>query len=240
MSGLPDIEILYLDNHLVAVYKPFGALTQPDRTGHISLLDQTRRWLKVRFNKPGNVFLGLAHRLDRPVAGVVLFARTSKAAARLAEQFREKTIRKIYRAVVVGTPEKKQETLVAYLKKGKSLKATVYPRPTEGAKRAELSYSVVESFEGGCILEVMPRTGRFHQIRAQLAFMGHPVVGDVKYRAPYPLPEKQIALYSHKLIFRHPVTQKETTVESPQPKGWPFMSEANLAERYSVFIDRPE
>lgn len=223
MIPSPGRKPLYLDNHLIAVYKPFGMLTQSDRTGAPSLLDQTKSWIKTEFDKPGNVFLGLLHRLDRPVAGVVLFARTSKAAARLSQQFREKSVRKIYRAAVMGTPEKKHEELTAYLKKGKSLKSTVYPRPTKGAQRAELTYTVVESLPTGCVLEIVLRTGRFHQIRAQLAFTGHPIIGDVKYGAPHPLPERQVALYAHKLGFRHPVSKKEIVIESPTPPGWPFI-----------------
>ncbi|MFQ5673940.1 MAG: RluA family pseudouridine synthase [Nitrospinales bacterium] len=219
--SLPDLEILYLDNHLIAVYKPFGMLTQGDRSGAPSLFDLTKSHIKKEFAKPGRVFLGLLHRLDRPVAGVVLFARTSKAAGRLSQQFREKTVQKIYRAAVLGIPENKQGELTAYLKKERNLKATVYPRPTKDARQARLAYRVLDSLPGGCVLEVIPHTGRFHQIRAQLAFLGHPIIGDVKYRAPHPLPGRRIALYAQKLVFRHPVSGGETSVESPEPPDWP-------------------
>jgi len=217
----PDLDILYLDNHLIAVYKPFGMLTQGDRSGVPSLLDLTRDWVKREFNKPGQAFLGLLHRLDRPVAGVVLFARTSKAASRLSRQFRENTVQKIYRAAVLGVPENRQGELTAYLKKERSLKATVFPRPTKDARESRLAYRVLTSLPGGCVLEVIPHTGRFHQIRAQLSFLGHPIIGDVKYRAPHPLPDHRIALYAQKLIFRHPVSGDETSVESPEPPDWP-------------------
>lgn len=223
-STAPSIDILYIDNHLVAVYKPFGIPTQADNQGSASMLDLTREWIKNEFAKPGKAFLGMVHRLDQPVAGVVLFARTSKAAARISAQFREKTVQKIYRAAVVGVPGNPRGELVFYLKKGKSYKATVFPRPAPDAQRAELTYRMIESFEWGSVLEVIPATGRFHQIRAQLAFIGHPIIGDVKYGAPEPLPERHIALYAQKLIFRHPVTNEETTIESPEPPGWPFFA----------------
>ena len=221
MTSPPEIKILYLDNHLIAVYKPFGMLTQADRSGAPSLFDLTKSRLKRQFGKPGNVYLGLLHRLDRAVAGVVLFARTSKAAGRLSRQFREHSVRKIYRAAVLGTPENRQGELTAYLKKERSLKATVYPRPAKGARQARLTYRVLASFAGGCVLEVIPHTGRFHQIRAQLSFLGHPILGDVKYHAPRPLAGRRIALYAQKLVFRHPVSGEETVVESPEPPDWP-------------------
>ena len=139
----PALDILYLDNHLIAVLKPAGLLTQTDHTGDDSLVEKVRQWIRDECNKPGNIFLGLVHRLDRNVSGVVLFARTSKAASRLSRQFREGTPTKIYRAIVHGTLKEKQATLIHYLRKEKSLKATVFPRETPSAKRAELSYEVI-------------------------------------------------------------------------------------------------
>jgi 23S rRNA pseudouridine1911/1915/1917 synthase len=220
---LATLQILYIDNHLIAVNKPFGMLTQADHTRADALLDLTREWIKNEFNKPGNAFLGLLHRLDQPVAGVVLFARTSKGASRLSEQFRERSTRKIYLAAVEKIVREPQGTLAGYISKGKNLKATVYPRPTPGAKEAELHYRVLESRTDSSILEVEPLTGRFHQIRAQLSFMGHPIIGDVKYGAAHPLPERQIALFAQKLIFAHPITKEEVIIEAPLPPGWPFL-----------------
>ncbi len=205
------------------MYKPPGLATQADTKGGPSLLDQTKQWIKIEHNKPGNVFLGLVHRLDKPVSGVVLFAKTSKAAARLSEQFRERTTQKIYRAVICGTPLEAEGCLVHYLRKENSLKATIFPRPTPGAKKSVLSYALIENLSNACILEVTLETGRFHQIRAQLAFMGNPILGDIKYGAPYPLPDRQIALYAQKLVVKHPVSQDEITLESPPPPGWPFV-----------------
>jgi len=216
----PIDRIIYIDNHLIAVTKPAGLLTQPDRNTDESLIDQTRQWIKEKYNKPNNIFLGLVHRLDRNVSGVVLFARTSKAASRLSKQFREGTPKKHYRAIVLGKLKEEHTTLVHYLRKEKSLRATVFPRETPTAKRSELSYEVINSLEKKSLLEVSLSTGRFHQIRAQMAFIGHPIIGDVKYGAPEPLPNQEIALYAHKLVFSHPVSNEEITLTAPEPKTW--------------------
>jgi len=216
----PIDRIIFIDNHLIAVTKPAGLLTQPDRNTDESLIDQTRQWIKEKYNKPNNIFLGLVHRLDRNVSGVVLFARTSKAASRLSKQFREGTPKKLYRAIVLGKLKEEHTTLVHYLRKEKSLRATVFPRETPTAKRSELSYEVINSLENKSLLEVSLSTGRFHQIRAQMAFIGHPIIGDVKYGAPEPLPNQEIALYAHKLVFSHPVSNEEITLTAPEPKTW--------------------
>ena len=216
----PIDRIIFIDNHLIAVTKPAGLLTQPDRNTDESLIDQTRQWIKEKYNKPNNIFLGLVHRLDRNVSGVVLFARTSKAASRLSKQFREGIPKKQYRAIVLGKLKEEHTTLVHYLRKEKSLRATVFPRETPTAKRTELSYEVINSLEKKSLLEVSLSTGRFHQIRAQMAFIGHPIIGDVKYGAPEPLPNQEIALYAHKLVFSHPVSNEEITLTAPEPKTW--------------------
>lgn len=221
------LKILYQDNHLIAVYKPPGLATQADTKGGHSLLDQTKQWIKTEHNKPGKVFLGLVHRLDKPVSGVVLFAKTSKAASRLSEQFRERRTKKIYRAIIHGTPIQANGSLVHYLRKENSLKATVFPRPAPGAKKSVLSYTLLENLPNASILEVTLETGRFHQIRAQLAFMGNPILGDTKYGAPSSLPDRQIALYAQKLVVKHPISQDEITLESPPPPGWPFVENGN-------------
>jgi 23S rRNA pseudouridine1911/1915/1917 synthase len=221
-DAIPDLEVLYTDSHLLAVNKPAGVPVQPDLTGDPALLDIAKAWLKKEYNKPGNVYLGLLHRLDRPVAGVVLFARTSKAAARLSKQFRERIPKKMYRVVVHGCPNPENGELTHYLRKEKTRKATVFTRETEGAKQADLRYEVLERLENASILEVTLQTGRFHQIRAQLAFVGHPVLGDKKYGAAKALPQKQIALYASSLTVRHPINKKEMVFTSPPPEGWPF------------------
>jgi 23S rRNA pseudouridine1911/1915/1917 synthase len=216
---------LFLDNHLIAIYKPFGIPVQPDKSNQISLLDLTKEWIKYKFHKPGNVFLGLLHRLDQPVAGIVLFARTTKAASRLSAQFRENSIKKYYQASVLSPPKQSEGVLIHYLRKEKTLKATVFPRETEGAKHAELSYRTLKSTPNGSILEVQLKTGRFHQIRSQLSFIGSPIIGDVKYGAPFQLAEKKIGLIAYKLIFKHPITKEPIEIQSPIPRDWPFWKE---------------
>jgi 23S rRNA pseudouridine1911/1915/1917 synthase len=213
--------ILYLDNHLIAVCKPAGVLTQADDSGDESLMDQVKAWIKVEFNKPGNVFLGLIHRLDRNVSGVVLFARTSKGASRLSEQFRDKTTEKFYRAIVEGKLEHEQASLSHHLRKERTLKSTVFQRPGKDTQHAELEYKTLKNYESTRLLEIKLHTGRFHQIRAQLAFIGHPILGDKKYGAKTPLPERQIALYAQRLIFKHPISKEKVCVESPPPPFWP-------------------
>jgi 23S rRNA pseudouridine1911/1915/1917 synthase len=213
--------ILYLDNHLIAVCKPAGVLTQADDSGDESLMDHVKAWIKTEFNKPGNVFLGLIHRLDRNVSGVVLFARTSKGASRLSEQFRDKTTEKFYRAIVEGKPEPEQASLSHHLRKEKSLKSTVFQRAGKDTQHAKLEYKTLKSYDSNRLLEIKLHTGRFHQIRAQLAFIGHPILGDKKYGAVTTLPERQIALYAHRLIFKHPISKEKVCVESPPPPFWP-------------------
>ena len=213
--------ILYLDSHLIAVCKPAGMLTQADESGDESLMDQVKAWIKTEFNKPGNVFLGLIHRLDRNVSGVLLFARTSKGASRLSEQFRDKTTEKFYRAIVEGQPEQEQASLYHHLRKEKTLKSTVFRRPGKDTQHAELEYKTLKIYASTRLLEIKLHTGRFHQIRAQLAFIGHPILGDKKYGAKTPLPKRQIALYAHRLIFKHPISKEKVCIESPPPPFWP-------------------
>ena len=212
-----DLSILYLDNHLIAVCKPPGLLTQPNDSGSESLMGQVKKWIKLEYNKPGNVFLGLVHRLDRNVSGVVLFARTSKAASRLSEQFRKKTIHKVYHTIVEGSPSANRTTLVHYLRKEKSMKSTVFNRPEKGTQQSELEYIILENRKTFSLLEVRLRTGRFHQIRAQLSFIGHPILGDKKYGSIITLPDRQIALYAYQLFFEHPISKEEVCVEAPPP-----------------------
>lgn len=221
MSNPPDPPILYIDNHLIAVFKPAGMLTQGDDSSEVSLMDQVKDWIKTEYKKPGKVFLGLVHRLDRPVSGVVVFARTSKGASRLSEQFRQKTTKKIYQALVEGAPQPRHASLTHYLRKEKSLKATVFPRPTPNAKEALLDYQVIENFSATSLLDIQLHTGRFHQIRAQLSFIGHPIVGDKKYGASSALPEGRIALHARRMTFNHPISKEEIVIDCPLPQDWP-------------------
>jgi len=221
LFNLPKLDIRYLDNHLIAVCKPAGMLTQSDEFGEASLMDMVKGWIKTEYKKPGKVFLGLVHRLDRNVSGVVMFARTSKGASRISEQFRQKTTKKIYRALVEGTPEPQQESLRHYLRKEKSLKATVFPRVTINAKEALLDYEVIETFADTSLIEIRLHTGRFHQIRAQLSVIGHPIVGDKKYGASSALPVERIALHAQSMTLKHPTSKEEIVIDCPLPEDWP-------------------
>ncbi len=204
------LKVLYEDNHLIAVYKPAGILVQGDETGDTSLMDEIKVYLKEKYEKTGNVFLGLLHRLDRPVSGIVLFAKTSKGASRLSEQFRVHSIKKIYQAVVEGSPKIPAQTLVHYLKKDEERNfVTVFDQEVRDSKRAELVYKVIQSNDKSSLLEIELKTGRPHQIRTQLAHIGHPIVGDVKYGAKKPLCDKSIALRAIQLEFLLPTKEEK-------------------------------
>ena len=247
------LEILYEDNHIIAVYKPAGMLVQGDHSGDPTLIDEVKYFIKQRDHKPGKVFLGLLHRLDRPVSGIVLFAKTSKGAARISEQFRNHTIEKIYHALVIGMPQEKSARLVHYLKKDADQNVVyAYTAPTEGAREAVLAYDVVDDSQntknppsplrrgarparnasrseagGGevqsrafTLLKIRLETGRPHQIRAQLAAIGHPVLGDVKYGAPAQLPDRSLALCATELRFRLATKDETETITIQHPKDW--------------------
>lgn len=215
------VKVLYEDNHLIVVYKSAGVLAQGDKTGDQCLMDQVKQYLREKYNKPGNIFLGLVHRLDRPVQGIVLLAKTSKGAARLSEQFRDQTVEKIYHALVVGQLPQSQGLLMHFLKKDEaSNKTTVYEREIAGSKRAELAYEVIRSGVTHSLLKIRLGTGRGHQIRAQLAAMGCPIVGDVKYGAPEPLPDKSVALAATSLEFQLATHSHRQRVEVDIPREW--------------------
>lgn len=214
------LTVLYEDNHCIAVVKPARVLTAGDRTGDVSLLDQVKDYLKEKYRKPGNVFAGVVHRLDRPVSGVVLFARTSKAAARLSQQFREGTVRKVYRAVVAGTLSQTSGEFVDWLLKNEETNTVRrVPARTPGARESRLRYRRLKSGRGLTLLEVVPVTGRSHQIRVQLAARGHPICGDRKYGSKYPL-QGTIALHAAELTFEHPTRHEPVTVAAPDPPAW--------------------
>jgi len=215
------LNVLYEDNHLIVVEKLAGMLVQGDKTGDLSLMDEVKKYLKEKYKKPGNVFLGLVHRLDRPVGGVVLFAKTSKGASRLSAQFRERSVEKYYFAVVVGKTKEASGTIVSFLKKDeKKNTVEVFDYEVAGAKQAELFWDVKKVGAKNTLLKIKLGTGRAHQIRAQLASIGHPVLGDIKYGASEPLPDKSIALFSASLSFSTATGEKSETVELPWPKVW--------------------
>lgn len=221
----PDgaLPVLYEDNHLLAVAKPAGMLTQADRTGDADALEIARADVKARHGKPGNVFLGLVHRLDRPVSGVLLFARTSKAAARLADAFRTRRVTKRYLAVVEGTPRgatDEWQTHEARLTYGPTGTARVAAPGTPDAVRASLAWRALAAHSGRTLVEVDLHTGRKHQIRAQLAALGAPVVGDLRYGAPAPLADgRGIALHAARLVVPHPTRDEHVELAAAPPWG---------------------
>lgn len=219
-----DLKILFEDNHLIAVNKPAGILVQGDETGDTPLSEVVKEYVKHRYNKPGDVFLGTIHRLDRPVSGVILFARTSKALERMNGLFATRDVEKTYWALVNTRPEPLADTLVHYLVKdhehnitrayttAKNMKNEVKP------KRAELTYELVAEIGSHYMLEVKPTTGRSHQIRAQLSKVGYPIRGDLKYGSATAFDNASIALHAHSITFVHPVTKESVTIDAPAPK----------------------
>ena len=215
------ISILYEDNHSIVVHKPAGMLTQGDATGDVSIMDEVKEYLKTTYHKPGNVFLGLVHRLDRPVEGVVVFGKTSKGAARLSEQFRAHSVRKIYQAVVHGALTQQTGALKHYILKNKATNVvSVFEAAQVGAFDAKLRYRVLQSNGRYSFLEIELDTGRPHQIRAQLAHIGHPIVGDLKYGSPEKPRDGAIALAAVRLTFTLPTQAKEKTVAIATPLWW--------------------
>lgn len=212
--------VLYEDNHCLALWKPPRMPVVADRSGDPSLLDRAKEYVKKKYGKPGGVYLGVVHRLDRPVSGVVLFARTSKAARRLTEQFRERAVRKVYWAVVEGKPRHREGELTHWLVKDRRRNIVkAYPEARAGARLAHLRYRVLASAEGLALLEIEPETGRPHQIRVQLAEAGHPIVGDVKYGARRRF-GNAVALHARELTFRHPTSGHEVAIIAPLPRSW--------------------
>ncbi|MEL6253972.1 MAG: RluA family pseudouridine synthase [Bacteroidota bacterium] len=215
--------ILYEDNHLVAVNKPFGMPSQGDATGDESVFDWVKEYIRVTYNKPGNVYTALLHRLDRPAGGVLLLAKTSKAAARMSKQFQEKKPQKKYYAITERIPDQKSGDLKHFLKqiKGKNI-MRAFHKPVHAAKESDLSFKVLKEKEGRALIEVQLKTGRKHQIRVQLASIGAVIVGDVKYGKSKFLPDRSIALLAKELSFVHPTTKEEIKIEAPLPDTEPW------------------
>jgi 23S rRNA pseudouridine1911/1915/1917 synthase len=218
----PEWPVLYEDNHLLALYKPAGLLVQGDQTGEPSLLDLGKAWLKDRCNKPGEVFLGLVHRLDRPVAGVLLFCRTSKAARRISEQFRLGKVKKYYLAVLEGKLNSESGRLVHQIERYDHRSSRIVSNPTSLSQEARLTYELLDTRGARSLVQVILETGRHHQIRLQMAQIGHPILGDLRYGASAPLPQKQIALLARQLVVTHPVRKDELDLQSPLPREWPW------------------
>ncbi|MGB0772994.1 MAG: RluA family pseudouridine synthase [Flavobacteriaceae bacterium] len=211
------LSVIYEDNHILVVNKTAGLLVQGDKTGDKSLLDLAKKYIKDKYQKPGEVFLGLVHRLDRPTTGVIVLARTSKALSRLSQQFKERIPKKIYRAVVSGTPEPKA-TLEHYLRKNSSKnKSFHYPKNTPNTKKAILHYRSVKQLKSYHVLDIELETGRHHQIRAQLAAVGLHIKGDLKYGAKRPNKNGSIHLHARSLTLIHPTKKEEMTFLAPTP-----------------------
>lgn len=222
MSLKKRFEILYEDNHILIVVKPPNMLTQGDHTGDEDLLTALKEDIKDRYNKPGNVFLGLVHRLDRPVGGVMVFARTSKAASRLSEQIRTREFKKSYMTVVHGVPVQAAGTLMHYLVKDKASNTVRTVKSPDEGKQASLDY-VVKASEGGLsLVHIKLHTGRPHQIRVQMAAIGHPLYGDQKYGAEVNRPGMQLALWSAEIGFQHPTLKRQMSFSSIPPKEYPW------------------
>ena len=206
----PPLRVLHEDNHVLVVFKPAGMPTQAGRPGEPCLLEVARQWVRERYHKPGGVYLGLVHRLDRPVAGVVVLARTSKAASRLSAQVRARTVAKIYRALVSGRPAPAQGSLVHHVELTSDGRPVLHDAPGPDRKEARLRYRVLR-LGSPSLLEVELDTGRKHQIRMQLARRGHPIVGDARYGSTVPFAGNAIALVAWRLAFTHP-TQPDRRV----------------------------
>lgn len=211
-------EILYEDNHLVVVNKPFGILTHGDKTGDPSMEDHVKQYIKEKYQKPGNVFSRSVHRLDRPVSGAMIFARTSKAHERMAKAFRERNVRKSYWALVPNMPEPMDGRVEHYLRKNAAKNYVEWsPKPMQGAKLAQTDYKVLRKAGQNWLVELNPITGRSHQLRVMLRSMNSPIVGDVKYQGRKSSNPRAIMLHARKLEFVHPVKKEPITIIADPP-----------------------
>ncbi|GAB7258217.1 RluA family pseudouridine synthase [Polaribacter sp. OB-PA-B3] len=218
-STKENLQVLFEDNHIIVVNKRAGDITQGDKTGDKPLNEVVKEYVKVKYNKPGNVFIGTIHRLDRPTSGIVIFARTSKALERLNKMLRDKTIQKTYWALVKNKPKKERDTLTNFLKKDpKKNKSFVFKKEIEGSKKATLHYKVIQILENYTLLEIDLETGRHHQIRTQLSYIGSPIKGDLKYGFSRSNKDGSISLHARKINFIHPVSKEEIKITAPAPK----------------------
>lgn len=225
------MNVVYEDNHIIIVNKQSGEIVQGDKTGDTPLSDIVKQYIKEKYNKPGNVFLGVVHRLDRPVSGLVVFAKTSKALSRLNEMFRTGDVHKTYWAIVKKNDIAPEATLTDWLTRNEQQnKSYAHNREVPGAKKAVLSYKVRSMSDNYMLLEVRLMTGRHHQIRCQLAHMGCPIKGDLKYGSPRSNPDGSISLMSRRVEFVHPVSKETIAVEAPVPDDRLWLALAQNAD----------
>lgn len=221
------MNVIYEDNHIIIVNKRSGEIVQGDKTGDRTLADEVKAYIKEKYAKPGNVYLGIAHRLDRPVWGLVVFAKTSKALARLNDMFRNGNVHKTYWAICQNTPQEPEATLTHWITRNeKQNKSYAYDKEVPGSKKAMLHYKIINNSEHYTLVEVQLMTGRHHQIRCQLAKIGCPIKGDLKYGARRSNPDGSISLLARRVEFIHPVSKKPICVESdiPDDKLWQEIS----------------
>ena len=218
ISNKNNLQILHEDNHLIVVNKRVGDIVQGDKTGDKPLSEVVKEYIKEKYNKPGEVFLGVVHRLDRPTTGIVAFARTSKALSRMNELFSNRETQKTYWAVVKNKPEKSKDKLVHYLKRNeKNNTSKAHLKEVPDSKLASLEYQIIKELTNYVALEIELHTGRHHQIRAQLSAIGAPIKGDLKYGFDRSNPDGGIHLHARKLHFIHPVSKEEITIIAPTP-----------------------
>jgi 23S rRNA pseudouridine1911/1915/1917 synthase len=219
LSTKSNLQILHEDNHLIVVNKRVGDIVQGDKTGDKPLSDVVKEYIKDKYNKPGEVFLGVVHRLDRPTTGIVVFARTSKALTRMNELFSNRETKKTYWAVVKNKPVKAEDTLVHYIKRNeKNNTSKAHLKEVPDSKMASLEYKIIKELDNYYGLEIQLHTGRHHQIRAQLSAIGSPIKGDLKYGFDRSNPDGGIHLHARKLVFIHPVTKEEVSITAPIPE----------------------
>jgi 23S rRNA pseudouridine1911/1915/1917 synthase len=219
LSDKHNLQVLYEDNHIIAVNKRVGDIVQGDKTGDKPLSDVVKEYIKDKYNKPGEVYLGVVHRLDRPTTGLVIFARTSKALTRLNDLFKNRETQKTYWAVVKNKPPKQHDTLVHYLKRNeKTNMSKAHLKEVPESKKASLDYTVIKELNNYYALEINLHTGRHHQIRAQLSAIGCPIKGDLKYGFDRSNTDGGIHLHARKLTFIHPVTKENLTITAPVPQ----------------------
>ena len=216
ISNKNNLQVLFEDNHIIAINKRCGDIVQGDKTGDKPLSEIVKSFLKTKYSKPGNVYLGIPHRLDRPTSGVVMFAKTSKSLSRLNKIFKDGKVQKYYWAVTKNNPEKQEDTLIHWLRKNeKTNKSTYFKKETVKAKKAVLHYRVLKKLERYFIIEIELVTGRHHQIRCQLSAMGCPVRGDLKYGYDRSNNDGGIDLHAKKIIFEHPINGKKIIIDAP-------------------------